>query len=287
MGQDEVAASDVNEDWYDTNLVPYVELHGYMAICLLRRADTNAFEQLPPRRWKRWAKIVIWYSSFTIIGDGSDDSRLQIHSLQKDLMSRLHEYAPHALRENLRSHICATDRRGNSVGPLLNDKEQIWDTRLESMLLGLLRESSLTPGAQRNILDFLWSNGCDEVLRVAREKISSSDVTIEEQDLVVECSAFLMTCGREVDRSAVWKLFKYDDHVGRKIVEKSAQDDWDGRKVAATLNIRELVDLYIWLEERYPTSEDPTRDGGFAELTGRAGRLLVARRYHRTISEER
>ena len=116
LGQDEVSSSDVNEDWYDTDQIPYVELHGYMAICLLRRADTNAFERLPPNRWKRWAKIIIWYSSFTIVGDGSDDSRLQIRSLQKDLLSRLHESAPYAYLENLRSHICATDRRGDSVG---------------------------------------------------------------------------------------------------------------------------------------------------------------------------
>ena len=267
LGQDEVSASDINEDWYDANKVPYEELHGYMAIFLLRRANTNAFEQLPADQWKRWAKIVIWYSSITIIGDGSDDSRLQIHSIQKDLMSRLHEYTPYALLENLRSHICATDRRGNSVGPLLYGVANLWDSRLESLLLGLLLEAGLSPGAQRSILDFLWSNGCDEALRVAQAWISAGYTSDEEKDLVVECSVFLLTCGTEFDWSAVWKLFQNGDDVGRTIVEKVAQADWDAVKVAATLNTRELADLYIWVEERYPSSDDPNRDGAAGIVT--------------------
>ena len=265
--QDEVSASDVKEDWYDSNRVPYVELHGYMAICLLRRADTNAFEQLPPDRWKRWAKIIIWYSSFTIVGDGSDDSRVQIRSLQKNLLSRLHESAPYAYLENLRSHICATDRCGDSVEPLLNGVAHVWNSRIESMCLGLFLDASLSPGTQRSILDFLWSNRCHEALRVAQAKISAGYTTDEEKDLVVECSAFLMTCRAEFDWSAVWKLFQNDDDIGRTIVARVAQEDWHAVKIGAALRAQELADLYIWVEERYPTSHDPNRDGAAGIVT--------------------
>ena len=267
MGQDEVSASDVNEDWYDTNQVPYAELHGYMAIFLLRRTDTKSFEELPTERWKRWAKIVIWYSSFTLIGDGSDDSRLQIYSIQKYLMSRLHEYAPYALLENLRSLIITADRRGNSGGPLLNGVANLWDSRLESMLLGLLQNAGLSPGAQRSILDFLWANECDEALRVAQARISVGYTSDEEKGLVVECSAFLITCRAEFDWSAVWKLFQNDEDVGRAIVEMVAQDDWNAQKLAVTLSAQELADLYIWVEARYPSSDDPNRDGAAGIVT--------------------
>ena len=269
MGQDQISASDVNEDWYDTNHVPYVELHGYTAICLLRSADTSAFEQLPADRWKRWAKIVVWYSSFTIVGDGSDDSRLKISDLQKDLVSRLHECAPYACLENLRSYICAFDRCEKSVEPLLNGVAHVWDARLESMLLGLLQDTSLLPGTQRSVLDFLWSNRCDEALRVAQARISAGYTSEEEKQLIVECSAFLLTCGAEFEWAAVWKIFQNDDDVGRTIVEMVAQDDWNAVKVGATLHTRELADLYIWVEERYPTSEEPKRDGTLARVTGK------------------
>ena len=269
MGEDEVSALDAKQDWYDTDQAPYEERHGYMAICLLRRADTNAYEHLPADRWKRWAKIVIWFSSFTIVGDGSDNSRLKIRDLQKDPVSRLHECAPYACLESLRSYICATDRRGTSVEPLLNGVAHVWDSRMGSMLLGLLQDASLSPGTQRSILDFLWSNGCHEALHVARTTIAAGYSSKEKKDLVVECSAFLLTCGVEFDRSPVWKLFQTDDDIWQGIVENVADGDWDAVKVGATLSARELVDLYIWVEERYPSSEDPTRDGSTGIVRGR------------------
>ena len=164
-----------------------------IAVCLLRSADTNTFEQLPPGRWKRWSKIVIWYSSITIVGNGSNDNRLQIHRMQKDLLSRLNECAPHALLEDLRSYICAMDRDGHTVGHLLHRTEHLWDSRLKSTLLDMLQNASLSPGTQRCILDFLWSKECDDALRVAEATISNGYTNDEEKDLVVECSAFLMT----------------------------------------------------------------------------------------------
>ena len=188
--------------------------------------------------------------------------------LQKDLVSRLNECAPYACLENLRSYISAIDRCDKSVGPLLNGVVHVWDARLESMLLGLLQDASLLPGTQRSVLEFLWSNGCDEALLVAQARISAGYTSEDEKQLIVECSAFLLTCRAEFEWSAVWKIFQNDDDVGRTIVEAVAGDDWDAVKVGATLNTCELSDLYIWVEERYPTSEDPNRDGASGFVTG-------------------
>ena len=285
-----VYAAHNDSDLNESGGVSYTEVCGYWAMYLLRLADTTALNHLPADTWKRWAKVVIWYSSITILGDGRDDSSLPTQSLKKDLLSRLYEHAPYALLENLRSLIITADRRGNSGGPLLQGVAHLWDSRLENMLLRMLLETILSPSAHRRILDFLWSNRCNEALRVAQEKFSNGYATSEEQGFVVECSVFLMTCGRQVDRSAVWKLCQKDDGVGRTIVEKVAQADWSGLKVVAELNTRELADLYIWMEERYPSSEDPNRDGAFDLVTGERAVYLwrsgIIAQLHKKDSQE-
>ena len=263
-----VSATDNDEHLSEVDGVSLVEVHGYLAIFLLRRADTNSYGELPAHIWKRWAKIVIWYSSITIVGDGQNDSRLQARSLRKDIVHKLYEKAPDALLYTFRSQIIGSDRHGKSLGPLLNGVEHIWDSRLESVLLGLLQEASLSAAAQRTILDFLWANECDEALRVAQARISARCTSDEEKDLVVECSAFLMTCRAKFEWSAVWRLIQKDDDVGKAVVEKVAQDDGNALNLGSALSACEIADLFIWVEERYPTGEDPHKDEPSGFVTG-------------------
>lgn len=265
LNQDVVSAADNDEDWYDTGSVSYDELHGYLAIFLLLKADANALYQLRADRWIRWSKVVVWYSHAIPLRDGHTDYRRQIRTLQKDLIRRLHEAAPYALLDNLGSLITSVDRGGHYVGQELKKFGCIWDSDLEDLILDMLRESDLSPKGRRSILDFLLAKQSAEALRFAKAQISGGS-NQNENDLLVEFSAALMTSKSEFDWSAVFELFQNDDDVGRAIVEKVAEEDRNATRLANKLRVPELVDLFIWVEERYPTSEYPEIDG--AHLVG-------------------
>lgn len=265
LKQDVISAADNDEDWYDTSSVTYVELYGYLAIFLLLKTGAKALYQLPADRWIRWSKVIVWYSHTIPLRDGLTDYHRQIRTLQKGLIRRLHEAAPYALLDNLGSLIISVDRRGHYVGQELEKFEGIWDSNLEGMILGLLRESNLSPKGRRSILDFLLAKQSNEALRFAEAQISGGS-NQNEKDLLVEFSAALMTSKSEFDWSAVFELFQKDDDVGRAIVEKVAEEDRSATRLVNNLRIPELVDLYIWVEERYPTNEDPQIDG--AHLVG-------------------
>ncbi len=265
--QDAVSTADSSEDWYDTGRIPYVELHGYLAIFLLFKADTNALHQLPADRWKRWAKIIVWYPDNILLDVGRTDYRREIRELQQDLLRRLHENDPRAFTDTLRTLLLSEDQRNSYIGQTLRKVEHLRDSGLEPILLSLLQDATLSPKGQRSILDFLLAKPNAEAQRIAEARISSGSTNQNEKALLAEFAVSLLTNAREFDRSMVWELFHSDDAVGRSIVEKIAEEDRHTARIATKLSAPELVDLFIWLEERYPTSEDPKFDGAHTVTT--------------------
>ena len=100
-----------------------------------------------------------------------------------------------------------------------------------------------------------------EALRVAEAGIKSGYSNQNEKDVLVEFAASLMTSKSEFNWTVVWELFQNEDDIGQAIVENVAEEDWHAEKFISKLGAPELVDLFIWVEEQYPTSEDPQIDG--------------------------
>ena len=266
--QDAVSTDDSSDDWYDTCRIPHVEFYGYSAIFLILKADANALSQLPADRWERWSKVAVWYPYVHIIeNDGRKDYYLETRSLQKDLIRKLHAGAPHALIDNLCSLIIAEDSRGHSAWQELDRVEHLWDSKLENKLLDMIRESNLSPRGQRSILDSLLAKKSAVAIRIAEALISRSYTNQNEKDLAVEFAASLMASGVNYDWSLIWNLLQNDDDIGCAIVEKVAEEDWYIARFANKLSAPELVDLFSWVEERYPTSEDPEIDGSHVVTT--------------------
>ena len=259
----EVESTAGEEGWYSSlPEVPYVEFDGYFALFLLLKAGGELIHSLPLLSWIRWSKIIVWYPYVHIIeNDGRKDYHLETRGFQQELVRRLHQNAPRALFGNLRTLIVEEDRRDSYIGQELARVENLWDSDLEDMVLGLLRESNLSSKGQRTILNLLLARESDEALRVAEAIISRGTTNQNEKELVVEFAASLMTSETEFNWSAIWALFQNDDDIGRAIVEKVAEEDWHTARFANKLSAPELVDLFIWVEERYPSSNDPQVDG--------------------------
>ena len=260
--QDSVNSDDNGDNWYETGSVPYVELYGYLAIFLLQKTNIESLERWHKDKWQRWSKVIVWYPFMPMyLSDGRTDYLNQTICLQKVTLKSLYQYAPQTTLDNFVDLIVAEDKRSSIIGQTLDKLECLWNPASEAMLLGLLQASSLSPKGQRSLLDFLQTKDSADALRVAEARIASGYSNQNEKDLVVEFSASLMIGQSDFDLPLVWQLFQNDDDIGRAIVETVAKEDWHAEKFVSKLNAPELVDLFIWVEERYPTSEDPQVDG--------------------------
>ena len=260
MSQDVIPTDDNIEDWYETPSRPRIDDCAYLAIFLLQKVDVNALSQFPADCWKRWSKIIVWYPYATSFHDGRTDYHREIHGIQQDLMRRLNENASRAFLDNFRSFLVTRDP---VTWQELSKVGHLWGSELERMLLDLLRDSDMSPSGRRSILDFLLARESAEALRIAEAQISSSYTNQNERDLVVEFAVILLIRETQFDRSPLWKLLQNDNALRHTIVDKLAEEDWYFGRFTKKATTPELIDLFIWFEERYPTREDPRQDGGF------------------------
>ena len=249
---------DAVDNWYETTSIPYVEWCGYLGMFLRQNRDASKLARLSPETWTRWSKIIVWFPYSSDLSDGRTDHHVQTRQLQQELLECLYHFAPQATLDNFRNLIVVKDKHFSIVEQKL---EYLWNPAFETMLLGFLQSSSLSPKGQRSLLDFLLRKDSSEALRIAEAEISSGYSNQTEKEHVVEFSASLMMSKSEFNRSLVWKLFQNEDDIGRAILESVAEEDWHAEKFVSKLSAPELVDLFIWTEAQYPTSEDPQIDG--------------------------
>ena len=251
-----------DENWYFTNQISHAEFAGYRALFLLLKMSSITLDEIPSARWRKWSKIIVWFPlTHIILNDGRTAHHERTRDQQLDLLRRLYRIAQPALLENLRDLLTAEDGRDSSIGQTLDKVEHLWDPALETTLVDLLRDSSLSARGQRSLLDMLVKHDSDGAVRFAEEMIRKSYSNEMEQERLVQLCVGLMLSELEFDWQAVWNEIQHDENVGKAIVEKIAREDRSQLTLSAYVSARELADLFLWVEERYPSSEDPQIDG--------------------------
>ena len=257
-----------DENWYFSNLISDAEFAGYRAMFLLLKAGVEALDELPFSRWGKWSKIIVWFPHVPIsLNDGRTEYHYQTRDLQQDLLGRLYRNAPRPLLSNLRQLLIAKDSGDSYIEQELNKVEHLWNPALETTLLDLLRDSSLSAKGQRSLLDILLKHDSDDAVRFAEQMIRKSYSDEVERESLVEFCVGLMLSELEFDWQAVWNEIKNNENVGKAIVEKIAEDDRNESTFGAHVSARDLADLFLWIEERYPSDQDPQIDGFHAVST--------------------
>ena len=255
-------------DWYFTNSIPRIEYSAYLAIVLLLKIDVGPIRCRMEDHLRKWSKIIVWFPHLPIsLNDGRTEYHKQTVGLQGDLLRRLYQNAPRPLLSNLRQLLIAKDSGDSYIAQELNKVEHLWNPALETTLLNLLRDSSLSAKGQRSLLDILLKHDSDDAVRFAEDAIRNGYSTALEQESLVEFCVGLMLSELEFDWQAVWNEIKNKENVGKAIVEKIAEDDRNESTFGAHVSARDLADLFLWIEERYPSDQDPQIDGFHAVST--------------------
>lgn len=254
-----------NEHWLSTDSSPWVEIMGYLAIFLYAKHQANYMSELIPSIWYRWADAVVWYpiiSGYRVDRKEFDQSN---HKLQQDLVKQTLDKASSRALSALKLLIQKEDG-DNSYIYSLQKFERAWNEQLEKFLMEGLK-SSLAPKSKASILEFMLKQDSKVAKNWAESLVKGNYASDEQQEMVIDAIVRLMQHASEANWSILWNAMNFSDEIGVPVIEKVA--DWHdlGTKFLTWLDENEIADLYIWLERKYPSSEDPEIDGVHAVST--------------------
>ena len=246
----------VENDWFGTNEIPYIELFGYLAIFLTLKFDNEFLAQVSTDRWVRWSHIIIWYPFRSGIRMDREEKDRYILELQKALLCYVYRAIPHQIISNLLDLIDKKNEQQDSFYELYKF-DQCFDNDLDRNLAQKASEDTLTAKARLGIIEFLLKHQSFSANNIAEKIISNGYANDEEKSQLIEVACSLMRFPTHLNWDVIWELMQIEPEIGKNIVEKVA--DWDYRRnpLAQHLQPKELADLYIWLEEQYPKAEDP------------------------------
>ena len=228
---------------------------GYRAINLLNQFEPTVIENLTKEVWLKWISAIY----FTWVT--SPQERIQ---QQKQFISNVHKFAPEAIAELLSTEISRENKKENPY--LRLDKLDLcWDENLRNVLKENLIKSSLPQLLFNEILYKLF-----ELSDRDAEKITCSFVKYpvpkreKAQKRLVTSVGVLIQYGKTQCWQKIWDILNKDVLYGRNLVESFVSGVSRNRTGVLNLSEKQAADLFLWLSENYPQSEDPVHYGTYS-----------------------
>lgn len=221
------------------------------ALRLLLSVDSNFVESMGTEAWRKWAKVVLAYSS-----------RHENNEQDQLLLRLAYKNAPEQIIEGV-AQIIEKDKQGHFIS--LHQVTSIWDERLAAAVLEKLPDPELTPRAQANLLEILLEQGVSEAQRFAVALIPIP-LPVEENELTraVLAARNLMLHAPDAGWTFVWSAIQTESLFGHSLIAQLPET------VISRLTDDQSTDLYIWLEQNYSHSkersdDDPSRPTDFKD----------------------
>lgn len=246
-----------NEHWIGLNQLHRPALAGYRALRLLYTKNPSGIECLEELVWNVWAASIVGYP------DSSDE-----FPTQRELIAYAYAQAPEAV----------LDAFNVLAKQAISKSEDVWvrnqivkldscpsDDKIKSVLLDLLRDSTLAPEQMGRVFTNLLERQIPEAIEFAKSLLGPPAPTgeiLRKKALVV--GRKLLSSGGRVTFNMVWRTIESDDAFGQEIfLDLVKQDPYSllsGHNVSQ-LSEQELGTLFLWLEQHFPRNTDPNHEG--------------------------
>ena len=237
-------------DWLGKDVWHLPALAGYKALWLLSALDPEFIAKLPADVWTRWGPVIVVYPH---LADQNDPAT------HRSLVSKVYHLAPDVTLDALYKSLDASIAKHGAVFDL-ERFDECWDNRLSRSLFHKALEPATKPRAFQQLLSSAVSHGLAEAEAYARAML---DWTIGQDGLTRERSVSAATVLLLHAPGRSWEFvqgrIEGDEDFGRKLVSAMANEQY--APMLRELPEQELADLYVWLSQRYPDSEDPESDG--------------------------
>ncbi|MDQ5872987.1 MAG: hypothetical protein M3547_12380, partial [Acidobacteriota bacterium] len=227
-------------EWLGTNQWPADVLAGIAAFSLLERVQPQELSEIGPESWARWAPALFTMPFF---GHETDEAA-------GVLRLRAYRVAQGIVLDTLSTAIDAGDWSA------IEKVNEIWDERLESVLVEKIRQSDVDDAIYSALLRKLLTHHSSAATKEARE-ILMKGLPLGEasQEKVIRTGVLLLeTCPAET-WPLIWPTLKSDDQFARRFFVALARE---GRADPAksTADEAQVADLYVRLCDLFPHEKD-------------------------------
>jgi hypothetical protein len=207
------------------------------ALRMLFKEDSDFVLSLDSNAWNKWAKVVL-VSSYHDQEDGQTLLRLAYKSVPDQVIEGI---------------LQTIDKEKNGQTIFLHHIKDIWDDRLSQAVFAKLSITDLTVGVEGSLLGLLLEQGFKEALTFTKSIITNpppADEMARKRALVA--AANLMMYADDAGWSIIWPIIQADSDFGHELIEKISGRE----RIIPRLADDQAADLYIWLEQNRPHSEE-------------------------------
>ncbi len=226
----------------------------FRAFYLIALKNSARLNEILPRDWNKWASVILSFPVF----DSQHNYDIKIHqTLISNLLEMIDEKFYSLLRDEIETE------NTTSYLQILRLLENIDSNELQKLFVSLLKEENLSPYPFEQLLGYLLerNNAASKELAFMTVKIaSSSDDTVKQRRLMTAKALILNT--NDASWSLISNEIKNDIDFGKDLFQSLAHMR-DNLSVLLVSKLQELevADLYVWLENHFPSKDDPNGKG--------------------------
>lgn len=237
--------SQIGYDWIGTNTFDRPALAGCRALQLLLQETPEFIDTLSSKVWQRWASVIVAFPY----------SSTQQEHYYTELVKLAYINAPVETLNTLVSIINKENEEQSSIF-ILNKFEKCWDEHLKTVLIEKAKDTAIKPKCMGQLLEELLKQESIKAREFAQSLICLP-LPLEEDahQKVLVAARVLVECAEPISWAIVWSAIQQDTDFGKEVFEAVANRYVHG--IHLKLTEKQLADLYIWLIQQYPHSEDP------------------------------
>jgi hypothetical protein len=242
------------DDWFGKNIFHRPAAAGYKALHLLQKLAPEQLSKVSNEVWAKWTPIILAYPE-SPIADAEQP--------MKSLVARTYCHAPDVTIKRL---LALIDKDNTDHGHIfiLRKMDKAWSTELEKVILEKVKDEQLKPAAAAELLEFLFERGksIDEIRRVSIDFLEGRvHGENPNREKAIYSGALLLIYGGESGWEIIQKLLEKEPEFGCDLIAHVARGHNHAGMIVRCLSERSVVNLYVWLAEKFPQSEDPQVEG--------------------------
>lgn len=233
-------------NWFGTNTFHRPAATGYKIVRLLLEYDIEFINSLPVEILEKWAPIIISFPE--TFGLGND-------FYYQNVVQYFYDKIPNEMLLLLHRQI-GFEIKEDKIVWITKKFELCWDENISNILYEIIIQNNLYPTCFSSLLTDLLDKKYQPVFNFLFNKIMSP-IPVNENEykkLIITCKLLLAHYFRKV-WLIIWELINENEKFGKDLFLTVVNEKVSTRNFLKEMSEIELGDLYIWLEEKFPTSE--------------------------------
>jgi hypothetical protein len=246
--------------WLGTNSFRYSALAGYKALRLILLKEPEFISTISADMWKKWTSIILDYPNA-----GEDKNK----EIRQKLVKLAYLNAPDEFIRTLMILINEENKQLGSIH-ITDQVRHCWDERLATVILDKVKAEPLTAKSLGCLLKELLIYQVNQAKTFTESLISIPPPNSgEERAKAIVAAQMLILYAEDAGWSVVWRAIQEDPEFGREVMESVSYSIKFEGSVEQRLKEDCIADLYIFLAQQYPdTEESQEKNSQDEELNG-------------------